>query len=59
MSGYWLYCLDEAGKISQSEWLEACNDGEAIALAHAKNKPVRCELWERDRLVASIPAQRP
>ena len=56
MADYRLYCLDGAGKIGSGEWIEAENDEEAIAFCRAKKLHVRCELWDRARLVAAIPA---
>ena len=56
MQGYWLYCLDGSGKITRSEWIEAKGDEEAIMIARAAKKPVRCELWDHERFVATIPA---
>ena len=57
MSGYKLYCIDGAGKISAApEIIEAKNDGEALILARAKKLGVPCELWAGNRLVAKIPA---
>jgi hypothetical protein len=52
---YRLYCLDGAGKITRAEAISAAADEEAIMIARAAHKRVRCELWQRDRLVAEIP----
>ena len=54
MTDYRLYCLDGAGKIGTGEWVEATGDAEAIMLVRAKKLLVRCELWDRNRLVATI-----
>jgi len=56
MSHYRLYCLDGTGKISGAEWLEAHGDEDAIRSAKDLKKDVPCELWDRNRLVARIPA---
>ncbi len=61
MLQYRLYCLggDEDGhKITKSYEIEALSDGEAIAQAKAMKQPVICELWNRARLVATIPPHR-
>jgi anaerobic ribonucleoside-triphosphate reductase len=54
MADYRLYCLDRAGHIGHGEWIEAANDDDAIALVTAKKLAVDCELWEGNRLVATI-----
>jgi hypothetical protein len=54
MTDYRLYCLDGAGKIGTGEWIEAAGDAEAIMLVRAKKLSVRCELWDHNRLVATI-----
>jgi len=59
MSEYRLYCLDGAGKIERAEEINANGDAEAIMIAKAIKKPVKCELWERSRKVATIDAHRP
>ena len=54
MAEYRLYCLNGVGKITNSHEIEAKNDDEAEALAREKKLPTKCELWKRDRLVATI-----
>jgi hypothetical protein len=54
MTDYRLYCLDGVGKIGTGEWVEAAGDAEAIMLVRAKKLSVRCELWDHNRLVATI-----
>lgn len=54
MVEYRLYCLDGGGRITRSEEIEATGDEEAIMIARALKKRVRCELWRRDRRVAEI-----
>jgi hypothetical protein len=54
MADYRLYCLDGLGKIGSGEWIEAAGDAEAIMIVRAKKLSVRCELWEHNRLVATI-----
>jgi hypothetical protein len=57
MGEYRLYCLDGLGGISKAEELEASNDAEAVVAAKAMKKSVKCELWQRERLVAIIPPE--
>jgi hypothetical protein len=56
MPDYRLYMLDSAGKVAKAEWLDARSDGEATVLVRARKLPADCELWHRDRLVASFSA---
>jgi hypothetical protein len=53
---YKLYCLGGDGKITRSEWIDAQNDQDAIAIARAMGKSVDCEIWKGNRLVARVPA---
>ena len=57
MPDYRLYCLDGTTHIANGEWFEAKNDDEAMAIVRVKKLSVNCEIWDRDRLVASIPAR--
>ena len=59
MRDYRLYCLDGVGKFTAAETILADSDNEAIELARTKKLEVKCELWERNRLVATIPAHDP
>jgi hypothetical protein len=56
MTEYRLYCLDGANRITRAEGIRAESDEGAIEAAQAMKLPVKCELWQRDRLVARIPA---
>jgi hypothetical protein len=38
--------------------IAAADDEEAVASARAMKLPVKCELWERDRLVTTLPPQK-
>lgn len=58
MASYRLYCLDGAGHISLADWVEAENDGEALARARQlKHNARRCEVWRGSSLVASFTGQ--
>ena len=55
MRNYRLYCLDHAGKISLAYDISASDDEEAVAEARKlRHKALKCEIWERNRLVASF-----
>ena len=54
MPSYRLYRLDGAGKIVSAEWVEAADDESAVKHARARELPVICEMWDRNRLVARI-----
>ena len=56
MPAYLLYCMSGLEKPGGAELLEAKNDEEAVRLAHEMKVPVDCEVWDRDRFVAAIPA---
>ena len=56
MTEYRLYCLDGANRITRAEGIRAASDDEAIEAARSMKLPVKCELWQRDRLVARIAA---
>lgn len=52
MPAYRLYCLDGVGKIINAHWIAADDDDQAIKLADDKVRTgLKCELWERDRLI--------
>jgi hypothetical protein len=55
---YRLYCLGDDRKIARSDWIDAQNDVEAVAIARSMKKSVDCEIWKGDRLVAVVPAMK-
>ena len=58
MSNYRLYSLDGMGRIDLAEWIEAADDNDAIRQARVlKQHALKCEVWERNRLVARLNAQ--
>ena len=58
MAEYRLYCLDGAGKIDLAEVIQASTDEEALAKARdLKQNGLKCEIWQRNRLVAALDAQ--
>ena len=59
MTAYRLYCLDGAGRIDFADWIEAQDDADAIAQARELKKgALMCEVWQGDRLVASLGPRR-
>ena len=54
MAKYIVYCLNEAGKIWRSEWIDADSDEEALAEARAKDFPHGCEVWKGDTHVGNV-----
>lgn len=57
MPDYRLYCLDGAGKFTASHEFTATSDAAALMMVNAMNLRVRCELWERSRMVAQLPLE--
>ncbi|HYX46645.1 MAG TPA: hypothetical protein VE820_07475 [Sphingomicrobium sp.] len=58
MPEYRLYCVNDRGNFTQVDEIEAPGDAEAIMIAKAKKKPVKCELWEHGRKVATLDAHK-
>lgn len=54
MPAYRLYRVDGAGRIVSAEWLEAADDDSAVEAARVSGNGSRCELWQRQRLVARL-----
>ena len=54
MRQYRVYRVNGSGGIENAEWLEADDDEQAIQLAVELSGGLKCEVWERDRLVASL-----
>jgi hypothetical protein len=53
---YHFFCLGPAGEILFSHWIEAETDSQAIQrVRQFKIDSAHCELWLRNRLVASLP----
>ena len=59
MPDYRLYCLDGDRRFTNVHHIKADNDAEAVSKARQLNLSVRCELWERDRMVAALDAPNP
>ena len=55
---YRVYCYDSVRNVVSSDQIQATNDEDAIAQAHAAGFGTKCEIWEGDRLVAKLEAPR-
>lgn len=58
MTGYRLYCLDGANKVTSAEWIDADDDKAAIEVAKELMDGQECEIWQGTRLVARRPRRR-
>jgi hypothetical protein len=55
---YRYYCLDSTGKLHDAEWFSAESDDDAISRISEKHPGSKCEVWQGQRLVASIAPER-
>ena len=55
---YRYYCLDDAGRLHEAEWFESESDEEAIAKIQAEHPDATCEIWQGNRLVATLTPRR-
>ena len=55
---YRVFLLGSHGRITGSRDIEAYNDEEAIVAARELKLPCKCEVWERARVLAELPAYR-
>ena len=58
MATYVLYGLNEAGRISRSEPIEAESDEQALEQARALKRTTEGELWLQDRRIGRVPSAR-
>jgi hypothetical protein len=54
MPEYRLYCLNDQGAFARSHEINAADDKDAVVRARAMKLPVKCELWQRGRMVAVL-----
>jgi hypothetical protein len=54
MNQYRIYCLNDEGRFSKVEEIEAASDAEALARARATGHSGRCEVWQGKRLVGIL-----
>jgi len=57
MGDYRLYCLNDEGRFSKSHDINADSDRDAIDKAKELKLPVKCELWQQGRFVATLDPQ--
>ena len=58
MKTYRVCCFDAAHKVLTADLIEAADDADAIATAEAAGFGTHCEIWDGDRLVAQLQAER-
>lgn len=58
-NNYRIYRLDRASHIVEVEWVAAASDEEAIATARAMKRSSKCEIWQGERLVATVRGMEP
>jgi hypothetical protein len=51
---YRYYCLDGAGHLHEAEWFDADGDEQAVEHVKSTQPDSKCEIWQGDRLVASV-----
>lgn len=56
MTGYRLYGLDGARKVSSGEWFDADDDDAAVEAAKEMMDGKDCELWQGTRFIARLPS---
>jgi hypothetical protein len=54
MGEYRLFCIDGSGRFVASHDFDALDDAEALARARDMKLSVKCELWQRGRMVAVL-----
>lgn len=55
---YRIYTMDPVRRIVAADWLEAAGDADAIARARTLGFGAKGEIWDGDRLVAKLEADR-
>jgi hypothetical protein len=58
MPKYRLYCINGDGRFARIHEIDAANDAAAVSEAREKHLSVRCELWDRNRMVATLDPHR-
>ena len=54
MGHYRVYCIDGGNKIDTADWVDAEDDGAAIAAVRERFPWHKCELWDGPRLVGTV-----
>lgn len=55
MAQYRVYSVDGEGAIVGDRFIDAANDEEAIFAVRSMQRPLPCEIWQRDRRIAKVP----
>jgi hypothetical protein len=58
MPNYKLYCIDGAGHFSEVHDFHPVNDADALQQARKMKLSSKCEIWQLNRLVAKLGAQK-
>jgi len=58
LKSYRVYCYDLGRKVVTADFIKAADDDEAIAKAEERGFGTKCELWDGNRLVAQLDAER-
>jgi hypothetical protein len=53
-NNYRVYRLDRANHVLEVEWLTAASDEQAVAAARVLKRADKCEIWQGERLVATV-----
>ena len=53
-NNYRVYRLDRSNHVVDVEWIVAAGDDEAVAAARAMTSADKCEIWQGERLVATV-----
>jgi hypothetical protein len=56
---YWVYSIDEGGRITGERIIAATDDDEALFAVRSMQRPLVTELWYRDRRVGRVAAHVP
>jgi len=56
LPAYRMYHLDGNGRFSRGEWIDATDDESALAAARERSR--RAEVWAGDRLVGRVDSDR-
>lgn len=54
MADYRIFCFDGSGRITVGDLIVAATDDDAIGAARSLANAAKCELWLKQRLVATL-----
>ena len=58
MKTYRVYSIAQNGRICGDRTIDAKNDEEAVFAVRSMQRDLNTEIWDRDRRIARVPAQR-